>query len=293
MARKISGGLVGSSTLVGSIQISPDAELATAADQNITLSPGGNGQVISTANIQLDAQTDLRFGDADSSNWVALQAPSTIASNVTWTLPAADGTTQQILTTNGTGTLSFTNKSLPITDNTSDASTNFVLFSSASSGDLTAPRTASTKITFVPNEGELAVEGTVRSLVQETIQAGSYTFALTDRSKVVTMNNSSAATVTIPTDSAVAFPIGSEIQLTRIAAGSVTLAAAGGVTVNAGGTGNLALGETVVLRKRAANNWFVNQRPYSVAGTGGSASTVGNVNVHQYTSGTSSFVVGT
>jgi hypothetical protein len=107
------------------------------------------------------------------------------------------------------------------------------------------------------------------------------------------MNNSSAATVTIPADAAVNFPVGSTLVITRIGSAALSLAAAGGVTVSAGGTGNLALGETVSLRKRAANNWIVNQRPYSVVGTGGTPTTVGNVNVHSYTSGTSSFVVGT
>jgi len=294
MARKISGGLVGQPS-VGAINVAPTAVMTAAPDQNITISPVGDAAVLVTNNMQLNAQNDLRFADADSSNWVAFQAPATVSSNVTWTLPSTDGTNQQILTTNGTGTLSFTAKSLPITNNTTDASANFILFSTASSGDLTAPRTASTKISFIPNVGELTVDGTVKSLVQETIQTVSYTLALTDRSRVVTMNNAGAATVTIPTDAAVAFPIGSEIQITRIGAGSVTLAAAGGVTVNAGGTGNLALGETVTVRKRASNNWIVDQRPYSVTGTGGtSTDTVGDIRVHNYTAtGTSSFVVGT
>jgi hypothetical protein len=38
---------------------------------------------------------------------VAFKAPDTIASNVTWTLPSADGTSAQVLSTNGSGTLSW------------------------------------------------------------------------------------------------------------------------------------------------------------------------------------------
>lgn len=57
--------------------------------------------------LQLNAQGDLRFADADSSNWVAFQAPATVTSNVTWTLPAVDGTTGQVLSTNGGGALSW------------------------------------------------------------------------------------------------------------------------------------------------------------------------------------------
>jgi hypothetical protein len=58
--------------------------------------------------VTLNAQSDLRFADADSSNWVAFQAPTTVAANVTWTLPSADGSADQVLKTNGSGTLSWT-----------------------------------------------------------------------------------------------------------------------------------------------------------------------------------------
>ncbi len=70
-----------------------------------------------TGDLTLNAQTDLRFADADSSNWVAFQAPATVASNVTWTLPAADGSASQVLTTNGSGTLSWSTIAVPIADN--------------------------------------------------------------------------------------------------------------------------------------------------------------------------------
>ncbi len=58
-------------------------------------------------NLTLPGQADLRFADSDSSNWVAFQAPATVASNVTWTLPNADGTSGQVLSTDGSGTLSW------------------------------------------------------------------------------------------------------------------------------------------------------------------------------------------
>lgn len=57
--------------------------------------------------VQLNARGDLRFADADSSNWVAFQAPGTIASNVTWTLPATDGASGEVLSTNGSGVLAW------------------------------------------------------------------------------------------------------------------------------------------------------------------------------------------
>jgi hypothetical protein len=155
MARKLTGGLVGSSTLLGTIQISPDSALATAADQNITFSPGGTGIVVSTANVQLNAQTDLRFADSDSSNWVAFQAPATVAANVTWTLPAVDGSTGQFLSTNSSGTLSWASGSLSLTDQTASATTHYPLITTATSGTVTAANTSSTKFSFQPSTGTI------------------------------------------------------------------------------------------------------------------------------------------
>lgn len=62
-------------------------------------------------NVQLGTQGALRFADADSSNYVAFKGPATVSSNVTWTLPAVDGTSAQVLSTNGTGTLSWVTQS--------------------------------------------------------------------------------------------------------------------------------------------------------------------------------------
>jgi len=59
------------------------------------------------SNVQIGSQGDLRLGDSDNSNYVALQAPTTIASNYTLTLPTATGTANQVIQTDGSGNLSF------------------------------------------------------------------------------------------------------------------------------------------------------------------------------------------
>jgi hypothetical protein len=81
------------------------ASVKSAYDLAAAALPKAGGTL--TGDVTLNAQSDLRFADADSSNWVAFQAPATVASNVTWTLPAADGTANQVLSTNGSGTLSW------------------------------------------------------------------------------------------------------------------------------------------------------------------------------------------
>lgn len=80
-------------------------QIATTAFVVSSYLPLAGGTV--TGNITLNAQSDVRFADADSSNFVALQAPATVAANLTLTLPAADGSSGQALTTDGLGALSF------------------------------------------------------------------------------------------------------------------------------------------------------------------------------------------
>ena len=70
------------------------------------LQVGGNSTA--GAEIRLPEDTD------NGSNYVALKAANTLAGNVTFTLPNADGTNGQVLQTNGSGTLSFTTPSAGI-----------------------------------------------------------------------------------------------------------------------------------------------------------------------------------
>ncbi len=57
--------------------------------------------------VNLVNQNELRFEDSTGGQYVALKAGTTVASNLTLTLPTADGTSGQAITTNGSGVLSF------------------------------------------------------------------------------------------------------------------------------------------------------------------------------------------
>ena len=74
---------------------------------NLFLVDASDDAVLLDGNLTLKGQADLRFADSDSSHYIAIQAPSTVAANVTLTLPPADGTNGQVLSTNGSGTLSW------------------------------------------------------------------------------------------------------------------------------------------------------------------------------------------
>jgi hypothetical protein len=158
MARKVNGGLSGSPS-VGALNVAPTAVVTAATDQDITLSPIGTGRLVSTGNFQLNAQTDLRFADSDSSNWVGFHAPATITADVLWTLPATDGTNGQVLTTNSSGTLSWTSKSVTLTDETASATTHYPLFTASSSGTVTGINVSTTKMTYQPSTGRMTLAG--------------------------------------------------------------------------------------------------------------------------------------
>jgi hypothetical protein len=53
----------------------------------------------------------LTFYDADVSNYVAFRGATALGANTLWTLPSADGSANQVLTTNGSGTLSWSTPS--------------------------------------------------------------------------------------------------------------------------------------------------------------------------------------
>ena len=99
----------GASTPALAFDGDPDTGIFRKSANTIGLSTAGTERAVVDDNgITIQAQGDLRLADSDSSNWVALQAASAIGSNVTFTLPSADGSDGQMLKTNGSGTLSFT-----------------------------------------------------------------------------------------------------------------------------------------------------------------------------------------
>ena len=109
----------------------------------LNVSDGSNGQVLKTdgagnlgfvsintpgaaasfTQVDITAEGDLRLQDASGGQFVALEAPSTIGSSYTLELPAADGSNGQLLKTNGSGALSFTD---PPSSGTSRSETFFM-----------------------------------------------------------------------------------------------------------------------------------------------------------------------
>jgi hypothetical protein len=62
---------------------------------------------VATTAFTLNATAELRLADTDSTHYVGFKSPGTVTTNRIWTLPSADGTSGQTLSTNGSGTLSW------------------------------------------------------------------------------------------------------------------------------------------------------------------------------------------
>jgi hypothetical protein len=75
------------------------------------------------------------------------------------------------------------------------------------------------------------------AMVSINAQTGtSYTTVLSDDGKLITLDNASSITLTIPPNSSVAYGIGTQINLMALAAGVVTITAGSGVTIRSDGS---------------------------------------------------------
>ena len=99
-----------SGNLAGSANLTFDGTTLTAAGfsgpLNGTVGATTPTTVVATQ-VNVTAQGDVRFEDTTGGQYVALQAPGTVSTNVTFTLPGVDGSANQAIVTNGSGVLSF------------------------------------------------------------------------------------------------------------------------------------------------------------------------------------------
>lgn len=121
--------------------------------------------------------------------------------------------------------------------NTTDIADSAITAAKIASGAVTSAKIASSVALTTPDIGaatgtSLSTSGAVISHFQQNSRVASYTLILTDDGDVVTMNVASANTLTVPLNSSVPFPIGTQITIIQIGAGQTTITPTGGVTIN-------------------------------------------------------------
>ncbi len=108
--------------------------------------------------------------------------------------------------------------------------------------------------------GGAYVSGSVVSHVALNAQTGTtYTLVLADSGKMITSSNGSAQTITVPANSSVAFPVGTQVLITAIGSGVVSIAAAGGVTIRSADSALKLRTQysTASLIKVATDEWYL------------------------------------
>jgi hypothetical protein len=193
----------------------------------ITVALATSGGTISAGKIALQSLSSAQSSSLFSTTTTApgITPGSNGAGASTW-LNGAAGWTAPTATTVGLGNVS----------NTSDATKD------AATATLTNKTLTDAKVNLAIN----AQTGTT------------YTLVLTDASKLITCSNASAVTVTVPPNSSVAFPTGTQITIIGIGVGIVTVAQGSGVTVNS--TPSLAFRarySAATLVKTGTDQWYL------------------------------------
>jgi hypothetical protein len=185
MARKITTGRVGRAVL-GSLSSDDSALKALRTNANISLEPNGTGIAVVTSDLELRGARSLRLADTDSSNYVALRSPGTVASNITYTLPGTI-TSDFFLRTDSSGNLSWAAAAVSVANQTADTATYYPLMSTSISGTLTSVNTSNTKLTFQPSSG--TVTATIFSGTTATLSGTLTAASIVETSSITLKEN--------------------------------------------------------------------------------------------------------
>ena len=105
--------------------------------------------------------------------------------------------------------------------------------------------------------GEVSAEGYTLNNAISPQTGTAYTPALADAERYIQLDNAGAITLTVPSDSTTAFPVGTTVTFEQTGAGTVTFTADAGVTLNSRGAVVATAGQFAVatIVKTAANTF--------------------------------------
>ena len=103
------------------------------------------------------------------------------------------------------------------------------------------------------------IKSAITKVGKNSQSSNSYTLVLTDRDKLVEIDDASGATLTVPTNSSVAFPIGTQILVVQSGAGQCTIIPSVGVNLYAEGSKVKTVGQYALatLVKCDTDSWYL------------------------------------
>ena len=191
----------------------------------------------SATQLDITAQGDLRLQDTTGGEYVAIQAPATLASSYTLTMPTDDGTAGQALVTDGSGVLSWSSAASGDVYGPASATDNAVARYDGTTGKIIQ----NSVVTIADTTGNMAGVGTLSSgaITSSSLTSGRVPFAgasgliqdaaaLTFDGTILSATRFAGAlngTVGATTASTGAFTTLSATGITTVAAGSAALPA--------------------------------------------------------------------
>ena len=132
-------------------------------------------------------------------------------------------------------------------------------------GTSTTAWTTSPTVTGTATAGHVTTAGTLTAgvavghAVDLDRKTADYTLVLTDAGKVIEINSGSSENVTIPPNSGVAFPLGTQVVVVRLGAGAVVITEGSGVTTRSDGDKNKIKSQysSCVLIKHETDEWYI------------------------------------
>ena len=296
------GGLTNFSTGTQNVFVDYPAEKAVYLDASGNAIPLGSA---SATQLDITAQGDLRLQDTTGGEYVALQAPATIASSYTLTLPVDDGTAGQALVTDGSGVLSWSTAASGDVYGPASATDNAVARFDLTTGKIIQ----NSVVTIADTTGNMAGVGTLSSgaITSSSLTSSRVLYAgtsgLIQDSANMTFNGTTFVLANDATINGQTVGKGGSAVATNTAHGTSALSAntsgnnntaIGYQTLNAALTAssNVAIGSQALLVNTAGNGDVAIGQLALAATTVGALVAVGTQSLQKNTTGTNNTAVG-